>query len=67
MRTEPSRLVVNVWEDRDVYFLRRTQLSIIEQWHDLCLGSGPCPVSFCELELELHATEEESMSIVGKY
>ncbi|XMA15244.1 hypothetical protein WAI453_008035 [Rhynchosporium graminicola] len=32
VRTEPSRLVVNVWEDRDVFFLRRALLSLVEQW-----------------------------------
>jgi aminoglycoside phosphotransferase (APT) family kinase protein len=34
VRTEPSRLVMNVWEDRDVFFLRRALLSIVEQWRD---------------------------------
>ncbi|CZT52065.1 uncharacterized protein RSE6_13308 [Rhynchosporium secalis] len=66
VRTEPSRLVVNVWEDRDVFFLRRALLSLVEQWQDLCPGSGKCPVSFNECELALHAAEEESMSNVGE-
>ncbi len=61
VRTEPSRLVVNVWEDRDVFFLRRALLSIVEQWQDLCPESDVCPVSFTEKELALHAAEEESM------
>jgi hypothetical protein len=64
--TEPSRLVVNVWEDRDVLFLQRSLLEIIEQWPNLCPESGTCPVSFSEQELALHAAEEESMSNVGK-
>ena len=66
VRREPSRLVVNIWEDRDVFFLRRSLLEIIEHWPILCPESGPCPVGFNEQELALHATEEESMSNVGE-
>src|SRR5450432_681208 len=66
VRTEPSRQVVNVWEDRDVFFLRHALLSIIEQWQELCPESGPCPVSFNEQELALHGIDEESMSNVGE-
>ena len=62
VRTEPSRLVARVWENRDVFFLRRALLEIIAQWEDLCPGSGPCPVSFSEQELKLHEIEEDSMS-----
>lgn len=66
VRTGPSHLVVNVWEDHDVFFLRRSLLEIIEQWPNLCPESGTCPVSFSEQELALHAAEEESMSNVGE-
>jgi len=66
VRTEPSRLVVNVWQDRDVFFLWRALLSIVEQWQDLCPESDKCPVSFNEQELALHEAEEESMSNVGE-
>lgn len=66
VRTEPSRLALNVWEDRDVFFFRRALLSIVEKWQDLCPGSDICPVSFNEQELALHAAEEESMSNVGE-
>ncbi|KAK0106136.1 hypothetical protein ONS95_004638 [Cadophora gregata] len=66
IRTEPSRLVPNVWEDRDVFFLRQALLSIIEQWQDLCPDSGTCPVSSNQQELALHAAEEESMGNVGE-
>ena len=66
VRTEPSRLVVNVWEDRDVFFLRRALLSIVEQWQDLCPESDTCPVSFNKQQLAQHAAEEESMSNVGE-
>jgi hypothetical protein len=66
VRTEPSRLVVNVWEDRDVFFLRGVLLAIVEQWPELCPGSGQRPVSFSEQELSAHAAEEESMSNAGE-
>lgn len=57
---------MNVWEDRDVFFLWRSLLEIIKQWPNLCPESGKCPVSFNEQELALHAAEEESMSNVGE-
>ncbi|KAK2766152.1 hypothetical protein FQN54_007668 [Arachnomyces sp. PD_36] len=66
LRTEPSRLALNVWEDHDVFFLRRALLSITEQWQHLCPGSGPCPISFAKDELEAHAAEEESMGNVAE-
>jgi hypothetical protein len=62
VRTQPSRLVVRVWEDHDVFFLRRALLEIIGQWEDLCPDAGPCPVSFTEQELKLHEIEEDSLS-----
>ncbi|CZT10222.1 uncharacterized protein RAG0_14757 [Rhynchosporium agropyri] len=46
VRTEPLRLVVNVWEDHDIFFLRRDLLSFVEQWKDLYPKSDVCPVSF---------------------
>lgn len=66
LRTEPSRLVVNVWEDHDVFFLRRALISLVEQWQNLCPESGICPVSFNEQELAVHAAEEESMGNIGE-
>jgi hypothetical protein len=66
VRIEPSRLVVNVWEDRDILFLQRALLSIVQQWQDLCPESDIWPVSFNEQELAIHAAEEESMSNVGE-
>jgi hypothetical protein len=66
VRTQPSHLVPGVWENRDVFFLRRALLKIIAQWEDLCPGSGPCPVSFSEQELKLYEIEEDSMSDAGE-
>ncbi|KAE9378223.1 hypothetical protein N431DRAFT_541752 [Stipitochalara longipes BDJ] len=60
-RTEPSRAVIRVWENRNVLFLRRALLEMIEQWDSLCPGAL-CPVSFSEQELKLHEIEEDSMS-----
>jgi hypothetical protein len=62
VRTQPSRLVVRVWEGHDVFFLRRALLEIIGQWVNLCPDAGPCPVSFTEQELKLHEIEEDSLS-----
>jgi len=62
VRIESSRLVTRVWENRNVFFLRRALLEIIAQWEVLCPGSGPCSVSFSEQELNLHEIEEDSMS-----
>ena len=53
VQTEPTRLVVNAWEDRDVFSLRRAMRSIVEQWQDLHPESDICPVSFNEQELAL--------------
>lgn len=66
VRTEPAHLVVNVWEDQDVFFLRRALLSIAEQWQELCPDSGPCPVAFSDQEIKIHAAEEESRSNVAE-
>lgn len=65
-RTEHSRLVVNVWEDHDVFFLRRALIKIVEQWQSLCPECGSCPVTFSEQEIASHAAEEDSMSNVGE-
>jgi hypothetical protein len=62
VRIEPSRLVTRVWENRDVFFLRRALLEIIAQCEDLCPSSGPCPVSFSEQQLNLHEIEKDNMS-----
>lgn len=66
VRTEPSRLVQNVWECRDVFFFRRALIEIVEQWHSLCPERGPCPVKFSKQELASHETEEESLCIVSE-
>ncbi|RJE20860.1 Phosphotransferase enzyme family [Aspergillus sclerotialis] len=66
VRTEPSRLVVNVWEDRDVFFFRQALYSIAEQWEQLCPDSGSCPVAFSKQEIKAHAVEEEGMGNVAE-
>jgi hypothetical protein len=62
VRTQPTRLVTNVWSDHDVFFLRRALLSIAEQWEDLCPNLGECPVSFSGKEMELHEAEEDGLA-----
>ncbi|KAF3482827.1 uncharacterized protein GIQ15_02151 [Arthroderma uncinatum] len=66
VRIDPSRLVVNVWEDQAVFFLRRALNSIVERWQDLCPESGTCPVTIGKRELELRSAEEEISSSVAE-
>ncbi|KAK2821087.1 hypothetical protein FQN49_007724 [Arthroderma sp. PD_2] len=66
IRIDPSRLVVNAWEDEAVFFLRRAIYLIVEQWGNLCPDSGACPVSIDKKELELHAAEDEISSSVAE-
>jgi hypothetical protein len=66
VRTQPTYIVQNVWKDCDVFFLRRALIRIVNRWKDLCLDSGPCPVSFTEQEMALFAHEEENKGYVSE-
>src|SRR5258706_14272655 len=66
VRTQPTRIVQNVWEECNVFFLRRALIRIVNGWEKLCPDSGPCPVNFNEQEMDLHAHEEENMSYVSE-
>ncbi|MCJ1308962.1 hypothetical protein MMC25_002617 [Agyrium rufum] len=66
VRTQPTRIVQNVWKDRDVFFLRRALIRIVDRWEVLCPDSGPCPVSFSEQERNLFAHEEENRGYVSE-
>ncbi|KAH7333470.1 hypothetical protein BKA65DRAFT_553820 [Rhexocercosporidium sp. MPI-PUGE-AT-0058] len=66
VRTQPTYIVQNVWKDCDVFFIRRALIRIVNAWEDLCPDSGPCPVSFNEQELGLHALEEEHRGYVSE-
>lgn len=64
-RREPVRIVQSVWEDRDVFFLRRALNEIVNRWDDLCPSYGLCPVSFSDQEKDLYRHEEENMGYVS--
>lgn len=66
VRTQPIHIAQSVWEDFDVFFLRRALIRIVNGWEDLCPGAGPCPVSFNEQEIALHLHEEENRGYVGE-
>ncbi|EPE27517.1 hypothetical protein GLAREA_04308 [Glarea lozoyensis ATCC 20868] len=65
-RTQPTRIVQGVWEDGDIFFLRRSLITIVNRWEDLCSGSGPCPVSFSEQEMAQYAHEEENRGYISE-
>ncbi|KAE9379476.1 hypothetical protein N431DRAFT_434463 [Stipitochalara longipes BDJ] len=62
VRTEPSRLVTNVWSDHDTFFLRRALLSMTEEWEDLCPDAGKCPITFSDKDMELYKVEEVGLA-----
>lgn len=66
VQTQPIRIVQNVWEDHDMFFLRRALMRIVDRWEDLYPDAGPCPVSFDEQEMALHMHEEENMGYVSE-
>ncbi|KAG4431471.1 hypothetical protein IFR05_013043 [Cadophora sp. M221] len=66
VRTQPTCIVQNVWEDCDVFFLRRALIRIVNGWKDLCPDSGPCPVRFNEQGMALYAHEEENRGYVSE-
>lgn len=66
VRTQPRRIVQNVWKDGDVFFLRRALIRIVNEWESLCPDSGPAPVSFNEQDMALHAHEEENRGHVSE-
>lgn len=65
LRTQPAHIVPNIWEESNVFYLRRALLRIVGAWEDLCLDRGPCPVTFTDEELAQHAQEAENMEAVS--
>ena len=65
VRTQPSHIVPNVWEESNLFYLRRALIKIVDRWEDLYTESGPCPVKFSAEELALHTHEEENMNEVS--
>ncbi|KGO74645.1 Aminoglycoside phosphotransferase [Penicillium italicum] len=62
---KPVWLVTGVWENRDLFFLRESLMSLFAQWEELVPGV-PCPISFTNQDVELHSKEEENIKGVGK-
>ncbi|RAH41729.1 uncharacterized protein BO95DRAFT_456419 [Aspergillus brunneoviolaceus CBS 621.78] len=61
---KPAWLVTGVWENRNLFFLRQSLLSLGNLWEDLF--QLPCPIAFTEKEIELHAEEETNMDGIGQ-
>ncbi|KAF4625572.1 hypothetical protein G7Y89_g12596 [Cudoniella acicularis] len=66
VRTQPTRIAQSVWKDRDVFFLRRALVRIVNGWEDLCPDSSACPVRLSEKEIALHTHEEENRGHVSE-
>lgn len=62
---KPVWLVTGVWENRDLFFLRESLMSLFAHWEELVPGV-PCPINFTIEDVELHFKEEENMNGVGK-
>ncbi|OQE94820.1 hypothetical protein PENNAL_c0003G02277 [Penicillium nalgiovense] len=62
---KPVWLVTGVWENRDLFFLRESLMSLFARWEELIPGV-PCPINFTNEDVELHSKEEENMDGVGK-
>lgn len=68
LRKKPVHYAVGVWDDQQLYFLRRVLIRITENWDELCPGAAPCPVQFSKKELAMQATEDENMEgILGLF
>lgn len=67
---KPVWLVSGVWENRDLFFLRDSLISLVAHWDELFpipeKGTRSCPISFRESEIELHSKEEENITGVGQ-
>ncbi|OAX81715.1 hypothetical protein ACJ72_03935 [Emergomyces africanus] len=66
LRRNPTRLVTGVWENRDIFFLRRSLIAITALWDILQPDETiESPISFTREELDLHMKEDENMTGVG--
>jgi hypothetical protein len=63
---KPVWLVTGVWENRDLFFLRDSLISLVAQWDTIFGEDAKCPITFLREELEMHAKEEENVEGVGK-
>ncbi|OQE30774.1 hypothetical protein PENFLA_c002G04504 [Penicillium flavigenum] len=58
-------LVTEAWENRDLFFLRESLMSLFAHWEELVPGV-PCPINFTIEDVELHSEEEENINGVGE-
>jgi hypothetical protein len=65
MIRKPFCIITGVWENRDLFFLRQSLLSLLAYWEDI-FPSVPCPIRFTRQNIELHFTEEENINGVGQ-
>lgn len=64
---KPVWLVSGAWENRDLFFLRQSLISLATHWDDIFPDSQlPCPIKFTEKDIELHSKEEENMDGIGQ-
>ncbi|KAE8408302.1 phosphotransferase enzyme family protein [Aspergillus pseudonomiae] len=64
---KPVWLVSGMWQNRDLFFLRQSLLSLATHWHEIFANDQlPCPIEFTEEELELYSKEEENIDGVGR-
>ncbi|KAL4780607.1 hypothetical protein BJX76DRAFT_38146 [Aspergillus varians] len=63
---KPVWLVSRMWENQDVFFLRQSLISLAKQWDEIFAGNIPCPITFTDEDLKLHAAEEVNTDGVGQ-
>ena len=64
---KPVWLVTGAWENRDLFFLRQSLISLAANWDEIFPNDiRNCPISFSNEELELHSKEEENMDGIGQ-
>ena len=64
--TKPISLVCGAWDRRDVFSFQHALITAIAHWKRIAAESGACPISFTNLEMELHETEMELLEGLGK-
>lgn len=63
---KPVWLVSGAWQNRDLFFLRQSLLSIAAHWDEIFASNQlPCPIKFTNRELELRSEEEENIDTIG--
>ncbi|OGM39419.1 hypothetical protein ABOM_012117 [Aspergillus bombycis] len=64
---KPVWLVSGVWQNRDLFFLRQSLLSLATHWHEIFAEDQlPCPIEFTDEEINLHSKEENNIDGVGR-